>query len=201
MIPKTIISLLSGGLDSVTGLYDLVDQGHLVSCVGIDYGQRHVQELECARYHCRRLNVVFTRLSIGPLRGSTLTDGTGGVVVPNRNSILLDHAVNIAVAAGADTVTYFCNRDDEANFPDCRRAFVQAYNIKLLNSEIKVEVCAPYMDRAKWWIAGKARELGVEVNQTWSCYRGGAVPCGECEACQKREAALVRACVKGQVVV
>jgi 7-cyano-7-deazaguanine synthase len=191
MIPKTIILLCSGGLDSVTGLYDLKNQGHFVSCIGIDYGQRHIQELECARYHCHRLGVVFTRITIEPLKGSTITDGTGGVVVPNRNAVFLSIAVNIAVSAGADTVVYCCNKDDESMFPDCRMAFVQTFNNMLRTAEINVEVCAPYIDKLKWWIAGLARELGVEVNQTWSCYRGGAAPCGECEACKKREAALV----------
>lgn len=197
MIPRTIILLCSGGLDSVTGLYDLKKQGHFVSCVGIDYGQRHVQELEMARYHCHRLGVVFTRITIEPLRGSTLTDGSGGIVVPNRNAVFLSIAVNIAIAAGADTVAYFCNKDDEAAFPDCRMAFVQTFNNMLVTAEIQVEVCAPYIQKSKTCIACLARTLDVEVDQTWSCYSGGKAPCGECDACKKRELALVASCLKG----
>lgn len=192
--------LVSGGIDSVTGLYDLQAQGHQITALGIDYGQRHVQELECARYHCHRLGVVFTRITIQPLKGSTLTDGSGGVVVPNRNAVFLSHGVNLAVSIKADTVAYFPNKDDEALFPDCRMAFVQTYNNMLRTSEISVEVVAPYIDKSKAWICGMARELGVEVNQTWSCYRGGKTACGECEACKKREAALVESCLKGVFV-
>lgn len=189
-LPKTIVHLLSGGMDSVVMLYDLVAQGHRVHCVLFDYRQRHAQELIWARHHCHRLNVLFTTIELPQLRGSELTDGKGGVVVPNRNAILLSLAVNLAVEAGADTVTYACNADDEAAFPDCRMAFVQLFNTLLTTAEIKVEVCAPYIGKRKWEIGDLGRQMGVSFNETWSCYRGGEKPCGECPACLKREAAL-----------
>lgn len=189
MIPKTIIHLLSGGLDSVTMLYDLHGKGERVHALMFDYGQKHVQELQCAKLHCHRLNVLFTVSEIPQLHGSELTDGKGGVVVPNRNCILLSLAVNLAVSAGADTVTYACNADDESVFPDCRMAFLQSFNNMLRTQEVHVEVCAPYIDKPKWWIAGLAREMGIPIHETWSCYRGGAKPCGECAACKKLEAA------------
>ena len=190
MIPKTIVHLLSGGLDSVVMLYDLHGQGCNVHCVLFDYEQRHVQELEWARHHCHRLNLLFTTISLPQLKGSTLTDGIGGVVVPNRNAIFLSHAVNVAVCAKAESVTFAANKDDETIFPDCRMAFVQAFNIMLIAAEIPVEICAPYFDKSKAWIVARGRDLGVDFNETWSCYRGGLQPCGECEACKKREEAM-----------
>lgn len=190
MIPKTIIHLLSGGMDSVVMLYDLFAQGHNLHCVLFHYEQRHAKELDYAKFHCKRLSVLFTVLVLPQLRGSELTDGQGSVIVPNRNAIFLSHAVNIAVAAKADTVTYACNADDETRFPDCQLAFVQAFNAMLKASEVNVEVCAPYIDKAKWWIGGLARELKVPLEETWSCYRGGKEPCGECPACLKRIEAL-----------
>lgn len=190
MKPKTIVHLLSGGLDSVVMLYDLIGQGRKVHCVLFDYKQRHVQELEFAKLHCRRLGVLYTVITLPQLSGSELTDGSGSVVVPNRNAILLSLAVNMAVAAGAESVTFAANKDDEAGFPDCRMAFIQAFNLMLLNAEIHVEVCAPYLDKSKAWIAALGQEIGVRISDTWSCYRGGEKPCGECPACQKRNAAL-----------
>lgn len=190
MIPKTIIHLLSGGMDSVVMLYDLLDQGHHVHCVLFDYKQRHIKELDFAKWHCQWRKVDYTLIKLPQLRGSELTDGSGGVVVPNRNAIFLAHAVNIAVAAGADTVTYACNKDDEAAFPDCRMAFVQMFNTLLTTAEIRVEVCAPYQDWPKWKIGAKAQMMRVPLTETWSCYRGGEKPCGECPACVKREAAI-----------
>jgi 7-cyano-7-deazaguanine synthase len=188
--PKTIIHLLSGGLDSVVLLHDLHNQGHKVHCVLFDYKQRHIQELNWARHHCHLLGVIFTTIELPQLRGSELTDGTGGVIVPNRNAIFLSLAVNIAVAAGADEVTFAANKDDEAMFPDCRMAFVQTFNNMLTTAGVQVQVCGPYLDRAKVWIVGLGREMGVKFSETWSCYRGGIQPCGECEACRKRESSL-----------
>lgn len=191
MKAKTIIHLLSGGIDSVVMLYDLQQQGHNIHCALFDYKQRHAQELLWAKHHARRLNLLFTTFDVPQLRGSELTDGSGGVVVPVRNAIFLSMAVNLAVAAGAETVTFAANKDDEALFPDCRMAFVQTFNNMLTTAGLKVEVCAPYIDKPKVWIVGLGRELGVNFSETWSCYKGGLQPCGECEACKKREAALL----------
>lgn len=174
-------------------LYDLIHQECKVHCILFDYGQRHAaNELNFARFHCNRLRLIFSTVTLPQLKGSSLTDDDSkSMVVPGRNAILLSLAVNLAVAGGADAVTYACNKEDEANFPDCRMAFVQAYNILLLNAEIPVEICAPYIDKPKWWIAALGRELKVPLEQTWSCYKGGSEPCGVCEACKKRNEALV----------
>lgn len=190
MIPKTIIHLDSGGMDSTTLKYQLHSEGHKLHCLLIDYGQKHVQELEFAKLHCRRLGLLYTTITLPQLKGSSLTDGPGSVVVPGRNLIFLSLALNLAIAAGADTITYGCNKEDEIVFPDCRMAFVQGLNLLLGVMETPVSVWTPYIDKSKWWIAGMARELGVPLNETWSCYEGGKEPCGKCEACRKREAAL-----------
>lgn len=197
MSKTPIIHLLSGGMDSTVLLYDLHGDGELVHCALFDYGQRHKQELEFAKLHCQRLGVLFTTITLPQLKGSTLTDGSGGVVVPVRNAVLLTHAVNLAVSAGAQLVTFAANKDDEATFPDCRMAFIQSFNNMLTTSEINVRVGAPYLDKSKAWIARRGSDIGVVVSQTWSCYRGGAMPCGECEACKKRDAAL---CGAGEVI-
>ncbi len=186
MIPKTIIHLLSGGLDSVTMLYDLKQQGHSVHCLLVDYNQPHVQELTFARLHCRRLGVMFTTREIGPLGG--LNDD--GWIVDARNFILIGLAANLAMKAKADTITIGCNKDDEAAFPDCRMSFLQLCQTTLTTGETPVEVCAPYIDKPKSWIARLASDLGVQANSFWTCYRGGVKPCGECPACKKLEAAL-----------
>ncbi len=189
-MPTTIIHLLSGGLDSTVLLYDLVGEGQKVHCVLFDYHQRHVQELKWATHHCDRLKVLFTELHIPELRGSELTDGLGGVVVPNRNAILLSLAVNLAVAAKAEIVTFAANKDDAEMFPDCRPGFVEAFNSTLKAAEISIQICAPYIEKTKAWIARHGDDMGVKFEETWSCYRAGEKPCGECPACLKRKAAL-----------
>lgn len=188
MIPKTIIHLLSGGLDSTTLLYDLKQQGHSIHCLLCDYKQRHVQELTFARFHCNRLGILFTTIELPALHGLTETSW----IVPNRNAILLSIAVNVAANANADTVTIACNRDDSDYFPDCRKLFLDSINTAVKAAGYDIEICAPYLDWTKARIGGLAQEMGVPIHQIWTCYRGGSEPCGECPACLKLKAAFER---------
>lgn len=182
---KTIIHLLSGGLDSVTMLYDLKRQGHGVHAILFDYHQRHAQELQFAKTHADRLGVMRTTLQLPDLKGLTEEDW----VVPFRNPIMLALAVNVAVHAKADTITIGCNRDDQKDFPDTRWEVFDAMNHAIKLSGYNIEICAPYLDWPKQKIAKMARELGIDLNETWTCYIGGNKPCGKCPACVKFEAA------------
>ncbi len=190
MIPKFVVNLTSGGLDSITALYWLKTQNCRVHSLGFYYGQNHKKELAFAKLHSQRLNVPYTEISIPQLRGSSLTDGSGSFIVPNRNAIFLSIAANFAAAAGADSITIGVNKTDETLFPDCRMAFIQTFNNMLTTSGVPVEVCAPFIDKSKAWIAALAAELKVKRNETWSCYAGGMEPCGVCVACQALEEAL-----------
>jgi len=186
----TIIHLLSGGLDSTVLLHDLVHQGHMVHCLLVDYGQRHSQELLFAKSQCKMANVLFTTVSLPPLRGSTLTDGDGSVIVPARNACLLSVSVNLAEAARADVVTIGCNADDALMFPDCTPQFIAAFNQAIAVGGSQVKVHAPYASETKRSIAEIGKRLGVRFSETWSCYIGGPKPCGNCPACKLREQAL-----------
>jgi len=178
---KKIIHLLSGGLDSVTMMYDLLNQGHQLHALMFDYKQRHSQELLCAKYHAKLAGVVFTVVDLPPLGG--LTEQSW--VVPNRNAIFLSVAVNFACESGSDTVTIGCNKDDEEQFPDCRRGFIEAMQKTVNESGYSVEICAPYIEKRKWEIAGIAKDMGINGSNIWTCYNGGLKPCGVCPACLK----------------
>lgn len=188
MIPKTIVHLLSGGLDSVTLLYDLKQQGHSIHCVLFDYKQQHVQELNFAKGHCHRLGVLYTTIELPALGG--LTDESW--VVPFRNPIMLSLAANVGIRAKAEEITIACNRDDAEQFPDCRQEVLSAMNQVLKLSGYKAQIAAPFLAWPKWKIGDLARELGVDTSQIWTCYRGGSKPCGECPACKKLEGAFVK---------
>lgn len=184
--------LLSGGLDSTTLLYETVGEHGpaSVQCLLIDYQQQHVQELSFAVSHARRLGVLYTKLELPVLGG--LTDESW--IVPNRNAILIEHSVNHALKLWAkekSRVLMGCNRDDADYFPDCRPEFFAARNLAIKAAgNGQVQAVAPYVYLTKWQIAGRAREYGVPTHELWSCYRGGAKPCGECPACVKLAAAL-----------
>ena len=96
MHPKFVIHCLSGGLDSVALLHDLLCQGCKVHCLLFRYGQKHELELRFAKFHCNFTGTKFTVIDLPQFKGSTLTDGDGTVVVPFRNSALISLAVNFA---------------------------------------------------------------------------------------------------------
>ena len=189
MKTKTIIHLLSGGVDSTVLLYDLIGQDQRVHALMFDYGQAHSIELTYATRHCERLGVLYTKMKLPQLKGSVLTDGKEGVVVPGRNIIFLSVALNLAIEAKADLITIGCNKDDEALFPDCRSAFIQAFNIMSMTAELPVEICAPYLDKPKAWVLANGQAIDCPTEDTWSCYTAGPVPCGVCLACRKRKQA------------
>ena len=187
MISKTIIHLMSGGLDSTTMLYELHSKGHNIHCLMFDYKQKHVQELTFAKLHCHRLAVLFTVKELPDLSG--LTDENW--IVPNRNAIFLSMGVNLAVRAKASTITIGCNADDRDSFPDCRKEFIDSMNQSCKAAGYDIEICAPYLNKHKWEIGGIARNLHIPSHEIWTCYRGGAKPCGKCPACEKLTLAML----------
>lgn len=194
MIPAFAIHLLSGGLDSVVLLYDLINQGVKVHCLLFDYGQRHSLELHYARRHCAALDVLHTEVELHRIKNlflhSALTDGQGTNIVPNRNAVFLHIAASIAMSQGASLVTIGCNKDDQADFPDCRMEFIEAMNATLKAAKVDVEVCAPYIGLTKRQIVQRAKSNEWPYLDTLSCYNSGAENC-ECDACKKREVALI----------
>ena len=182
---------MSGGIDSTVLLYEHLRNGDSVHCVLFHYGQTHYKELDFARRTCRKLEVPWTEVELSHVFGkSALIDGDGSLVVPNRNAVMLNIAVAIAVKAGAQLVTYACNREDRKEFPDCRPSFLAALNETLKASETPVEVCAPYSPMSKRDIVKRGREMAVPFDETWSCYKGWTEPCGTCPACILRQEAM-----------
>lgn len=98
---------------------------------------------------------------------------------------MISLAVNLAVRANADTVAIGCNADDKEYFSDCREPFIAAMNQSVKSAGYNVEIVAPFIDWSKWKIADLSRQLGVPAHEIWTCYKGGAKPCGNCPACKK----------------
>lgn len=210
--PAYVVVLASGGLDSTTLAYHLRDMGAKARLLSFDYGQRHARELECARQVAGGLgvphDVVDLRSVGGLLRGSALTDprvpvpdghyaaeSMRATVVPNRNAVMLDIAVAVAIANGCDAVAFGAHGGDHAIYPDCRPGFVTAFteSAMLANEGFLADgfrVVAPFLDRGKAEVVRMGHQLGVPFADTWSCYKGGAVHCGTCGTCTERREAF-----------
>ncbi len=194
------IHLFSGGLDSTVMLYDLLDQENHVHCLLFHYGQKHAaRELACAEATCKKLSVPFNIIDLPPIlfTRSRLTGEKGilkgaATVVPNRNMVLISMAASYALSNGGTAVTWAANADDAEIYPDCRMEFYKSLNSALRICDTRrMEIHAPYLVKTKREVVEKGRALGVPFGETWSCYEGGAEPCGICGACEVRNAAMV----------
>jgi 7-cyano-7-deazaguanine synthase len=207
-----VIVLASGGVDSATLAYQLRSEGADLTLVSVDYGQRHRRELGAAAAIAGRLQtprLLVDLRSVGTLlSGSALTDAAVEVpdghytddsmritVVPNRNALMLDMAVALAVARKATAVAFAAHSGDHAIYPDCRPEFVRAFtqSARIANEGFLPDgftVLAPFLDWDKTEIIQRGFELGVPFELTWSCYKGGEMHCGACGTCTERREAF-----------
>lgn len=198
-----VVVIYSGGMDSFTVLNRALKDGKEVYALSFDYGQRHVKELDYARNVCKRLNVKHKVIDISAINelilGSSLTDdieipeghyeaeNMKSTIVPNRNMILLSLATGYAVSVKADQVYYGAHSGDHAIYPDCRPEFVAKMNdvCQIANYD-PVEIFSPYLEVSKTDILTDGLKMGLDYNQTWTCYNGREKACGKCGACQER---------------
>jgi len=202
------VAVISGGLDSAVLLYHLLAAGDEVLAFSVNYGQRHVRELEQAAALARRCGV---RHEIADLRGLARLFGANSLtapdvavpdghytdvsmkqtIVPNRNMILLAAAAGWAIAEGAGAVAYAAHAGDHTIYPDCREPFAAALDAALGQADWHpVRLLRPFIGWSKTDIVRRGAELGVPFADTWSCYKGGTVHCGVCGTCTERREAF-----------
>ena len=207
---RTGIALLSGGLDSgVAAACFLVHPGAgLGAALFFDYGQRAARrEAAAAAALAARWQVPLREValpwlaSLAARTGSRLIAGTGAlptgtaavpgdadsaraVWVPARNAVFVAIGGAHAEALGADCVIAGFNREEAATFPDNSARFLAAGTEFLAHgTRSQVRVVSPTIDWDKAQITAAARDLGFGAGDFWSCYEGGAEPCGRCESC------------------
>jgi len=191
------VVLLSGGLDSTTLATKALRDGVLHSVVSFRYGQPNtIAEMFAAdrwsaKYGVNR-EVVSLELS-GVCSSMAVGVGISGPrVLPGRNLVMLSHAINYAVVHECKEVWFGATADDMTSYPDCRPDFVEMIN-RLSTTSYGVMVRAPLIGLTKREVVKQARQLEVDIDDTWSCYEPSMRtlhPCGMCDACRMRNAAL-----------
>lgn len=205
--------LHSGGLDSTSALALVAerdDRRHLYS-VNVDYGQRHRRELDAAAATAAALGAEQILLDLrawaGHLTGA-LTDGTTPVpagdytaatmsdtVVPGRNPVFITAAGAVARSRSGyhpAVVVVATHGGDHTLYADCRPEYIDA-QARALELGTEVGLLAPFAYKTKAEIVADAAWRGAPLAETWSCYEGGAVHCGECATCRERREAFARA--------
>jgi 7-cyano-7-deazaguanine synthase len=206
------IALLSGGLDSATAAALALEAGHRVIGLSFDYGQRHRRELSAAQTIASNLELDehhCISVDLAAWGGSALTDPqlsvpSDGVqdnvipptYVPGRNTVFIAIGLSLAEAKGAQRLVLGVNAVDYSGYPDCRPDYLDAFQtLAHLSSKAGregrgIQLWAPLVSWSKTRIVEEALRLGVPIEDTWSCYSGGESPCGVCDSCRIRDAAL-----------
>ena len=203
---KDGVIIVSGGMDSITLLYERKDE--IALGISFDYGSNHnAREIPFARMHCERLGIRHLVINLSFIHlyckssllsgadkipeGSYDDDNMKSTVVPFRNGIMLSIAVGIAESEGLKKVFIANHGGDHAIYPDCREEFIEAIDAaSQAGTYERVRILAPYTNITKTDIALRGKQLGIDYSETWSCYKGGEVHCGKCGTCVERKQAL-----------
>ena len=208
---KSIVVLLSGGLDSSTVAGIAKNSNSKIFGLSFDYGQRHKKELNSAITIANHFNIdelKIVKLDLSLWGGSSLTDTqkkipTSGIqnnkipntYVPGRNTIFISVALSYAEAINADFIGLGVNALDYSGYPDCRPDYIKKFQ-ELANLANKrgrekkpIKLWTPLIDLNKEKIIQLAFENNVPLDKTWSCYSGDKKPCGKCDSCRIRDAA------------
>jgi len=178
---KNIVVSLSGGMDSSTLLLRSIAEvgAENVTALSMNYGQKHVCELERAqllvdylaerghniRYQVIKLDGITGLLSSALVSGGDdvpeghyAEDNMKQTVVPNRNKIFasLVQAVALSVVKNTDEETAIAlgiHAGDHAIYPDCRQEFRdaddEAFRIGNWDAD-KVTYFTPYLEGDKF---------------------------------------------------
>lgn len=208
---KKVLVLVSGGMDSVTALYEARQKYAVLGGLSFAYGSKHNhRELPCAAWHCRQLGIPHRRIElsfVGEFFKSDLLKTGGAIpdghyaeptmkrtVVPFRNGIMLAVAAGYAESIGARGLVIAAHAGDHAIYPDCREDFMRPMAEAIRRGTYAgIELLRPFIGFTKAEIAARGHKFGVDFARTWSCYKGAKLHCGTCGTCVERREAFQEA--------
>ena len=205
---KRAVILLSGGLDSTTCLAIAREQGFDLFALTVNYGQRHIFELQSAKNVALSLDVgkhSVLDIDLAQFGGSALTDDIEvpkdrvesemsdipATYVPARNTVLLSVALARAETLESFDIFIGVNALDYSGYPDCRPEYIESFE-RTANLATKAGVSGknfhihtPLINMTKAEIIKSGTKLGVDYGLTFSCYdpQETGAPCGHCDAC------------------
>ncbi|MEF8848575.1 MAG: 7-cyano-7-deazaguanine synthase QueC [Candidatus Thermoplasmatota archaeon] len=218
------VCLISGGIDSATTAHIAKDEGYEIYLLSFKYGQKHKKEIQSAKKIAEHLgskkHTIF-KLNLDKILNSSLTDIKKQIpktkkieeigqdipttYVPARNTIFLSIALGYAETLDADKICIGATSADYSGYPDCRPEYIKAYQ-KMANLATKktiqgkkIEIFTPLINKKKDEIIKIGKKLGVNFENTWSCYQGKNKACGKCESCLLRLKGFKKAGLKDPI--
>ncbi|KJS30402.1 MAG: 7-cyano-7-deazaguanine synthase [Desulfatitalea sp. BRH_c12] len=210
---KKAVVLSSGGIDSTTAMAIAAQEGFTLFSLSFDYGQRHRCELAAAGRVAVFFNVdkhLVLKIDMGAIGGSALTTDMAVpkereisdvendipvTYVPARNTIFLSYGLAWAEVLAASDIVIGVNAVDYSGYPDCRPAFIQAYQAMAnlatkaaVQGHMAVRIHTPLIHMTKAQIIQTGAALGVDYALTHSCYdpSPAGLACGRCDSCVLR---------------
>jgi len=209
---RKAVILLSGGLDSSTCIAIAKEQGYIIHALTINYGQKHLFELESAKKVVKFFNIKehsIINVNLSEFGGSSLTsslevpknrpiekmNNIPNTYVPARNTVFLSIALAKAEIIKAFDIFIGVNALDYSGYPDCRPEFISGFE-KLANlatkegveNKGKYKIHTPLINLTKSEIIKKGLKLKIDYSITSTCYEPSdkGSPCGTCDACLLR---------------
>lgn len=216
---KKAVVVFSGGVDSICAVSFLKSEYELYG-ITFSYGQKANNEVAAAKTFAKKLGLKQHKIiDIGFMKNlygdsNVLTSSKKkipstfdySIVVPIRNAVFLSIASAWAYTLNASLVVYGAHTGDK-HYPDCRPTFTRKLESAFNQGEIdgiksglrkNVGIWSPYrqgLSKSDLLKAG-SKNLGDAIFRTWSCYANKKYHCGNCESCQNRKKAFVKANIK-----
>lgn len=130
--------------------------------------------------------------------------GAVNTSVPMRNVLFAVVAAIKAYEYGCQNVSLAVHKgdNDAFSYPDCSFDTLAPLSNAIGNASMEhVQLLAPFIGLQKWQIIKEVRNYGIAVfnmwldviGQSWSCYDGKDLHCGECATCLERQDAFKQA--------
>ena len=205
-IPTKAVVVCSGGQDSTTCLFWAKKKYEEVIALSFDYGQKHSDELICAKEICKKYGVehhILDMALLNQLAPNSLTradievdkeapeTGTPNSFVDGRNMLFLTFAAVFAKQRDIHVLVTGVSQSDFSGYPDCRHVFITSLETTLtLAMDYEFEVITPLMwidKKETWKMADDLGVFDVIRQETLTCYNGvRGDGCGDCPACRLR---------------
>ncbi|MBS1519927.1 MAG: 7-cyano-7-deazaguanine synthase [Bacteroidetes bacterium] len=199
------VLLASGGLDSTTMAFWLIDQGIDFVPLFINYGQHCAQtEFETLKEvlpktHINKIEIidiqsVYKRSTSKFIKPANLWEDdikADDLYIPYRNVLLLTIGATFAQTIGLSNVYSAFINSNHAKEIDCSNEFFEKME-GMLSEYGSVKINMPFRYYSKFDVAKLGINLGASIGNTFSCQASPTIPCGACPNCVDRLDALKR---------
>lgn len=203
MKSKNGILLASGGLDSTTMAFWLLEKGIDFVPLFLNYGQ-HCAETEfdtlkkvlpsshVSKIEYIDIQSIYAKSKSRFINAANLWEEeivADDLYIPYRNVLLLTIGATFAQTMGLSNVYSAFINSNHAKEIDCSNEFFDKME-NMLTDYGSVKINMPFRYFSKYEVAKLGIELGAPIGSTFSCQASPVIPCGACPNCVDRLEAI-----------